>query len=58
MRMLIIWGILTGFQGVIFKALKFALKEHDLVLSYLAMLALVMSISLSLGLLGIMWISH
>jgi len=58
MRTLIIWGILIGFQGVIFKALKFALKEHDLVLSYLAMLALVMSISLSLGFLGIMWTSY
>lgn len=55
---LIILGILTGIEGAIFKALKFALKENDLVLSYLATLALVMSISLSLGLLGIMWISH
>lgn len=55
---LIILGILTGIEGAIFKALKFALEEHDLVLSYLTMLALVMSISLSLDFLGIMWTSH
>lgn len=55
---LIILGILTGIEGAIFKALKFALKENDLVLSYLATLALVASISLSLALLEIMWISH
>lgn len=55
---LIILGILTGIEGAMFKALKFALEKHDLVLSYFAMLALVMSISLSLGFLGIMWTSH
>lgn len=55
---LIILGILTGIEGAIFKALKFALKENDLVLSFFATLALVASISLSLALLEIMWISH
>lgn len=55
---LIILGILTGIEGAIFKALKLALKENDLVLSYLATLALVASISLSLALLEIMWTSH